>query len=342
VRLTHRTISLHPRHPFVIARGGYASHVNVVVSLSDDSGLVGWGEGAPNRYYGESAETAVAALNALSEILERSDGWSIEAIEAEIDRAVPGNAAAKSAVSSALHDLLGKRLGAPLYRVLGLEPSRSPLSSFTIGIAPTDELRRRVAEAAEYPILKVKLGTDRDHEIVATVRDAAPEKRLRVDANAAWTREYAVNMAAFLAEHGVEILEQPVAAADMDGLRYVKERSSIPIIADETCMRAADIPVLAGSVHGINIKLAKCGSLREAVRMVHVARAHGLIVMAGCMIESSLGISAVAQIASLLDFADLDGAALLVDDPWEGATIEGGQIRLPDRSGLGAIPIGER
>jgi len=209
-------------------------------------------------------------------------------------------------------------------------------SSFTIAIAESSELEKRVNEAREYPILKIKLGTDRDMEIVRIVRNAAPEKRLRVDANAAWTPKHAVKMSDFLADQGVEMIEQPVAANDIEGLRFVRKRSRLPVFADESCLVATDIAKLSGAVDGINIKLAKCGSLREALRMVHTARALDMQVMAGCMIESSLGISAIAQIAPLLDFADFDGAALLSSDPFRGVSIAAGVIRLSDGPGLGA------
>ncbi len=338
MKLSHQTIELNPTHPFVIARGGYAHHRNVIVRLTDDDGLEGFGEAAPNRYYGESVSTVIAALGQFKPVLERADPFSLESIEAHLNRTLRGNASAKSAVSSALHDLIGKRLGLPVYRMWGLDPATTPQSSFTIAIAENHELERRVTEAREYPILKIKLGTDRDTEIVRIIRNAAPEKRLRVDANAAWTPKHAVRMSDFLAEQGVEMLEQPVPANDIEGLRFVRKRSKLPVFADESCLVATDIARLTGSVDGINIKLAKCGSLREALRMVHVARALGMQVMAGCMIESSLGISAIAQIAPLLDFADFDGAALLSNDPFQGASIPGGTIRLTDGPGLGAAP----
>jgi L-alanine-DL-glutamate epimerase-like enolase superfamily enzyme len=251
-----------------------------------------------------------------------------------------GNASAKSAVSSALHDLVGKRIDLPVHRIWGLDAGRAPQSSFTIAIADNRELERRVAEARDYPILKIKLGTDRDEEIVRIVRTAAPDKRLRVDANAAWTAKQAARMSDFLVDHGVEMLEQPVPANDLDGLRFVRKHSKLPIFADESCLVASDIAKLAGAVDGINIKLAKCGSMREALRMVYVARAFDMQVMAGCMIESSLGISAIAQVSPLLDFSDFDGAALLSSDPFNGASIKGGQVRLSDRPGLGACPTG--
>jgi L-Ala-D/L-Glu epimerase len=338
MKLSHQTIELNPTHPFVIARGGYSHHRNVIVRLIDDDGLEGYGEAAPNRYYGESVSTVIAALGQFKPVLERADPFSLESIEAHLNRVLRGNASAKSAVSSALHDLVGKRLGLPVYRLWGLDQATTPQSSFTIAIAENHELERRVAEAGDYPILKIKLGTDRDTEIVRIIRNAAPEKRLRVDANAAWTAKHAVRMSDFLHEQGVEMLEQPVAANDIEGLRFVRKRSKLPVFADESCLVATDVAKLAGAVDGINIKLAKCGSLREALRMVHTARALDMQVMAGCMIESSLGISAIAQISPLLDYADFDGAALLSSDPFRGASIAGGAIRLSDEPGLGATP----
>jgi len=338
MKLSHQTIELNPTHPFVIARGGYTHHRNVIVRLTDENGLEGYGEAAPNRYYGESVSTVIAALGQFKPVLERADPFSLESIEAHLNRVLHGNASAKSAVSSALHDLVGKRLDLPVYRIWGLDQATTPESSFTIAIAENHELERRVAEARDYPILKIKLGTDRDTEIVRIIRDAAPGKRLRVDANAAWTAKHAVRMSDFLAEQGVEMLEQPVAANDIEGLRFVRKRSKLPVFADESCLVATDVAKLAGAVDGINIKLAKCGSLREALRMVHAARALDMQVMAGCMIESSLGISAIAQISPLLDYADFDGAALLSSDPFRGASIAGGAIRLSDEPGLGATP----
>ncbi len=338
MRLAHQTIELKPTHPFVIARGGYANHRNVVVRVTDDDGLEGFGEAAPNKFYGESVESVISALAQFRTVLEKADPLSLQSTEASLDALLRGNASAKSAVSAALHDLLGKRVGLPVHRLWGLDPALAPQSSFTIGIADNSELERRVGEARDYPILKIKLGTDRDEEIVRIVRDAGPDKRLRVDANAGWTPKQAVRMSDFLADHGVEMLEQPVPANDIDGLRFVRKRSKLPVFADESCLVSADVARLAGAVDGINIKLAKCGSMREAMRMVHAARALGMQVMAGCMIESSLGISAIAQISPLLDFADFDGAALLSNDPFTGVSIKGGQVRLCDRPGLGAFP----
>lgn len=338
MQIFHEVLTLKTRYPFVIARGGYAAHENVVVRIVDEDGIEGLGEAAPNRYYGESVATVIAALEQFAPVLGSADSWSLDAIEASLNRTLRGNNSAKGAISSALHDIMGKRLDTPVHRLWGLDPADAGESSYTIGIADNDGLRQRIADASQYPILKVKLGTDRDMEIVRIVRDAAPDKRIRVDANAAWTPSHAVRMIDFLADQDIEFVEQPVAQHDIEGLRFVRSRSKLPIIADESCLVSTDVPRLAGAVDGVNLKLAKCGSLREALRIIHTARAFGMSVMAGCMIESSLGISAIAQLAPLLDHADLDGAALLADDPFEGATIERGKIRLNDSPGIGAIP----
>ena len=341
MKIAHEVIRLQTRYPFVIARGGYAAHENVIVRITGDDGVEGLGEAAPNRYYGESVATVAAALDQFAPVLAKADAWSLEAIDASLTRVLRGNNSAKAAISAALHDMAGKRLGIPVHRLWGLDRADSGMSSYTIGIADNDGILKRVADAASYPILKIKLGTDRDKEIVRVVRDAAPDKTLRVDANAAWTPSHAVRMTDFLADNGVEFVEQPVAQHDIEGLRFVRERSKLPVIADESCLVSTDVPRLAGAVDGINLKLAKCGSLREALRIVHTARAFGMTVMAGCMIESSLGISAIAQLAPLLDHADFDGAALLADDPFTGATISGGRIELTDLPGLGVMPSAE-
>ncbi|MCL7970786.1 MAG: dipeptide epimerase, partial [marine benthic group bacterium] len=237
---------------------------------------------------------------------------------------------------AALHDLAGKRAGLPLWKMWGLEPSEAPLSSFTIGLDEPDVVRAKVVEASAYPILKVKLGTDRDEEILSVICDAAaPGTVIRVDANAAWTARQAIERIAMLADYGVEFVEQPLAPTDRDGYRFLHARSALPVIVDESCVDSSDVPGLVGLADGINIKLAKCGGPREAMRMIHAARACGLSVMMGCMLESSLGIAPAAHLASLLDYADLDGAALLAEDPFSGPGLDGPTIRVGDAPGLG-------
>lgn len=339
MQLSWKTLTVHTTVPFVIARGGSSEHRTLQVTLRDSDGVEGWGEAAPNRFYGETPETAIGALERLKPIVEACDPFALESLETQMNAALRNNGSVKSAISAAAHDLVGKRLGVPLWKLWGLDPRAAPMSSFTIAIAPDNkELERRVKDAAQYPVLKVKLGTDRDEEIIRTVVGAADGKIIRVDANAAWTPKHALEMIDLLKSLGVEYVEQPVAANDLTGLAFVRERSSLPIIADESCVVAADIPPLAGVVDGINIKLSKCGGLREALRMIATARAHGMLVMAGCMIETSLGITAAAHFAPLLDYADFDGAALLSDDPFVGATIASGRISIPTTPGLGVRP----
>jgi L-alanine-DL-glutamate epimerase-like enolase superfamily enzyme len=336
MKLSHEIIALHTKHPFIIARGGSSEYRVVRVTVTDDDGLTGWGEAAPSKHYGETADTVVSVLPVLAPVLRDADGWSLEALELAMAKAIRFNASARAAVSAALHDLAAKRLGVPVHRMWGLDPAGSPPTSFTIAIAPDEAtLRDRVREATGYPVLKIKLGTSWDERIVRIIREMEPGKALRVDANAAWTPKHALSMIPILAELGVEFVEQPLPAHDVEGLRFVRERSSLPIIADESCLVATDIPRLAGAVDGINIKLAKCGGLREALRMIATARAHDMSVMCGCMVESSLGITAAAQLAPLLDYADLDGAELVENDPYVGARIEGGVIALPLGPGLG-------
>jgi L-Ala-D/L-Glu epimerase len=335
MKWSHEILTLRTKHPFTIARGGSSEFRVVWVRVTDSDGNDGWGEASPSRFYGETADTVTAVLPRLTAAIGELNPWSLEEVEQELDRAIRFNGAAKSAVSAALHDLAAKRLGVPLWKMWGLDPARAPRSSFTIGIGDSADIARKVAEADEYPILKVKLGSSHDEEILQVVRDAAPDKVLRVDANAAWTTKQALRMIDVLVRHRVEFVEQPLAAHDIDGLRFVRERSPLPIVADESCVTSADIPRLVGAVDGINIKLAKCGGLREALRMIAAARTHGLLVMCGCMIETSLGITAAAHLAPLLDYADLDGAALVANDPFIGASIAGGRIALRDAPGLG-------
>ena len=338
MRLETEVVTIHTTHPFVIARGGSSEWRVVWVRLIDGDGFEGWGEAAPSRFYGETADTVLAALERLRPIVEGANAADIEQVEVAMVQALRFNAAARCAVSAALHDLQGKRLGVPLWHLWGLTPSACPRSSFTIAIAADDDtLRARVREAvaAGYPIIKVKLGSDRDRRIIQLVRGEAPDAILRVDANAAWTPKQTLAIAPLLQELGVEFIEQPLAPQDLDGMRFVRERCALPIVADESCLVASDVAKLVGVVDGVNLKLAKCGSLREALRIIHTARAHGMLVMAGCMIETSLGITAAAHLAPLLDCVDLDGAALLRDDPFIGATIARGMVTLPTAPGLG-------
>ena len=326
-------LDLRTRHPFIIARGGRSDYRTVWLRLRDNEGHEGWGEAAATKFYGETTESVLAALDTYRAVMP-DDPFDLEEAERRWEQLLRRNPAARAALSSALHDLVGKRLGVPLYRLWGLDPAKAPMSTFTIGLDTPEKMSAKVEEAAQYPILKIKLGTDRDVEILRTIRDAT-DREIRVDANCGWTLKQTVQMLPVLEEFGVTVLEQPLPPDQLDGLGEIRRRAEIPVIADESCETAADIPPLVGKVDGINIKLAKCGSLREAMRMIAIARAHGLTVMVGCMIESSIGITAAAHFTPLVDIVDLDGAALLVEDPFVGATIERGQVALPSGPGLG-------
>lgn len=336
MQLHAEIVTVHTRHPFIIARGGQSEYRVVWVRLVDSDGAEGWGEAAPSKFYGETADTVLVALQRFAPVLEQADAWSIDAIERELEKTLRWNASARCAISAALHDLAARRLGLPVWKLWGLDAKAAPRSSFTIGLAPdAATLRARVQEAAPYPILKIKLGSPWDREVLRIVRQEAPQALLRVDANCAWTPKQALGMLDVLNEVGVDMLEQPLPPHDLAGLRFVRERANIPVVADESCLVASDIPKLEGVVDGVNIKLAKCGSLREALRMIAVARAHGMRVMCGCMIETTLGIAAAAHFSPLLDDADLDGGALLADDPFTGPGIPGGHVTLGDAPGLG-------
>jgi L-Ala-D/L-Glu epimerase len=342
MKLSYEVLELRTTHAFNIARAvGAPVRRNVWVRITDDDGVEGWGEAAANFYYGETADTVLALLplyeRALNRSLEETGGELVlEAAEHAVWLAAGYNPAARAAVSAALHDLVGKRLGVATWRAWGLDAAAAPVSSYTLGIDEPDVMRRKLEEAESYPILKVKVGTPRDREILQLIRDAAPDKLLRVDANTAWTAKQAIALLPMLEEFGIELIEQPFPAGDLEAFRMLRDRSSIPVIADESCHVAEDVTRLAGCVDGVNIKLEKCGSLREAVRILHVARAHHLQVMIGCMMCSTLAIAAAMQVAPLVDWTDLDGAALMAWDPFDGPRMErDGRLVLSDAPGLG-------
>ena len=334
-------LSLPLAEPFTIARGTQTDAETVIVRITDEAGMTGIGGAGPSAHYGETAATVEAVLPDLLSVVESvGDPHALHEIESAMAAVVSDNPAARCAVSIAVHDLAAKRLGVPLHRLWGLDPSTTPKTSFTIGLDTTDRVREKTAAAVEagYDVLKIKLGTDRDRELIDAVRSAAPDARLRVDANEAWTPKEAVANSEWLADAGVEFIEQPVAATDPAGCKFVYERSALPIAADESCVTLADIPAIADRCDIANLKLMKTGGLLEARRMIATARAHGLEVMCGCMIESNASIAAAAQLAPLLDYADLDGSLLLAEDPYEGIEMTDGTIRLEaqERSGTGA------
>lgn len=329
---------------FTISRGTRESVEVVAVEVTDGGGRTGFGTAHPSARYGETADTVAAVLPDLLETVERvGDAHATDRIEREMRATVRANPAARAAVSVALYDLAAKRLGVACYRLWGLDPERAPRTSFTVGIDDPDAMAERAAAAVDrgHGVLKLKLGTDRDRERVVAVREAVPEARIRVDANEAWTPREAVAKSAWLAEAGVELLEQPVPAADHDGLRFVYDRGHLPVAADESCRTAEDVPALADRVDVVNLKLMNCGGVREARRVVAAARAHGLEVMIGCMVGSAPSIAAGWQLAPLADYVDLDGALLLADDvdPYEAHDASDGRVDLrTDRPGTGVRP----
>ncbi|MGA2759127.1 MAG: dipeptide epimerase [Candidatus Cybelea sp.] len=316
-------------HPFKIARGEEAIARTAVVRVRGD-GLEGIGEATPIERYGESVESVIDYFG--RNPLAGDDPFRLESLlHAEIP------AAARAGLDLALHDLIGKELGKPLYALLGVDPSRAPLTSFTIGIADPQMTLRKLAEAAHYPILKVKLGAGtpaEQVEIVAAIR-ARYTGALRIDANEGWSVDEAIIILRELARYEIEFCEQPVAAGNPQWLRAVRDRVSIPIVADEDCLVASDLPPLYGCVDGVNVKLAKAGGVRGALATIHTARAMGLKVMIGCMVESAIAATAAAHVSPLADWADLDGPLLISRDPFTGVRYDGGKVLIPDAPGLG-------
>lgn len=325
-----KTVTVHTERTFAIARSSADAFERVIFEI-EEAGVVGLGEAAPTSYYGQDAEGTAAAL----EGVEVMNPWDIEGTLARNDELPPS---ALTALDNSMHDLAARRLGVPVYRLLGLGRPE-PVSSFTLGIADRETTVADAKRLRAYPVLKVKVGGWEDIETLRDVRESSGAE-LWVDANEAFTPEEALEAVAELREIGVGLIEQPVpASAGPEALRGVTEAAvPVPVIADESAVTAGDVPVLAGYVSGVNVKLAKCGGIRRALQMIHTARAHGMLVMLGCMVETSLGISAAAQISGLVDFVDLDGAMLLADDPFKGPVYENGRIFLSDEPGLGVGP----
>jgi len=311
--------------PFGISRETSETSETVVVELTRD-GATGIGAVTPSAYYDE---VAASVADALPELLERvdqiDDPQNQQRIEQALWECAPDRPAARMAVSIAVHDLAARAVGLPLYRRWGLDPEAVPPTTYTVGIEPPERMAEKAHDAADagFSRLKVKLGTDDDRARFDAVRDAAPDAELRVDANAAWTAAEAVEAAEWLADAGVTMLEQPVAADDIDGLRQVTAATDVPVAADESCRTAADVPRVADACDIVNAKLLKCGGLRPATRLLHAADAHGLDSMLGCMVESNASIAAAVNLAPLVDYLDLDGALLLAADPYAGVPLDG-------------------
>lgn len=333
-RMETEIVRLRLRHTWTVATSSSDYRDNLYLRFTAQ-GVTGIGEGAPLARYQENARDGQQALESVRELVEKADPWCFERLVQEVARRLPGNYAAKCALEVALMDWAGKKLGIPLYKYFGLDPRDAPITSFSIGIDTPEVTRQKVREAEEFPILKIKVGLASDEATIEAVRSVT-RKPLRVDANEGWkSKEEAVRKINWLEKQGVELVEQPLPASMIEETRWVRARVNIPIIADEACLRPSDIPKLAGAFDGVNIKLAKCGGILQAWRMIHMARALGMKVMLGCMIESSVAVTAAAHLSPLVDYADLDGNLLIANDPWRGVRVEWGRLILPEGPGLG-------
>ncbi len=301
-------------------------------------GITGHGEGAPIPRYRENAVSARKAVESVRDYIAAADPWQFSKVLAEAFRRIEGQYAGKAALDIALMDWVGQKLGVPLYRYFGLDPKDAPITTFSIGIDTPEMTRKKLDEAAQFPVLKIKVGLDTDEATMETVRRFTT-KPLRVDANEGWTdKEEAVRKINWLEKMGVQFVEQPMPAAMIEETRWVRGKVHLPLIADEACLHAADIPKLRDAFDGVNIKLDKSGGILEAYRMIQVAKSVGMKTMLGCMISSSVSVTAAAHLSPMVDYADLDGNLLIANDPFTGVTVEHGKLILPDRPGLGLKP----
>lgn len=335
--VTAEIVRLNLRHTWTTTMSASTYRETLHLKFQRD-GIIGRGEGAPIVRYHENAAGAKAAVDAQIAALVEGDPLQFDKMMAGVFSRVPGEWAAKAAIEIAVMDWVGQKLGVPLYRYFGLDRNDAPVSTFSIGIDTPEITRQKVREAADFPVLKIKVGLDTDEQTIAAVRSVT-DKPLRVDANEGWKdREVAVKKIEWLAKQGVEFIEQPMAAERVDDLRWIKERSPIPVIGDESCQRPSDIPKLVGVFDGVNIKLDKAGGILQAYRMIQIAKALGFKTMLGCMVSSSCSVTAAAHLSPLVDFADLDGNLLIANDPFRGVTVKQGKLILPDGPGLGLAP----
>ena len=335
--LEAKILRLNLRHTWTTTMSSSEYRDTLHLAYSRD-GITGHGEGAPIVRYHEDAQSARKAVDSVREFLLAADPLQFAKVMSEVFRRVPGEWAGKAAIDIALMDWVGQKLGIPLYTYFGLDPKDTPLTTFSIGIDTPEITKQKTAEAADYPVLKVKVGLATDEPTIEAVRSVT-KKPLRVDANEGWKdKEEAVRKINWLEKMGVEFIEQPMPADMLEETRWVRSRVHMPIIADEACQRAADIPKLKESFDGVNVKLDKSGGMLEAYRMIQIAKALGMKTMLGCMVSSSVSVTAAAHLSPLVDFADLDGNLLIGNDPFHGVLVEKGKLVLPKRPGLGLTP----
>ena len=338
LNLRFRPYELQLRHAFNLARSQRTSTPGVQVEIEYD-GIVGYGEASMPPYLGESIQSVTQFLSQL-DLSQFSDPFRIEDIHEYMESVAPNNRAAKASVDIALHDLTGKIMGQPWYKIWGLNPERTPNTSFTISYdADPEEMRKKIEETAPYKVVKVKMGLDHDKEIVEALRRHT-DVPICVDANQGWTdKEKALEMCHWLAERNCLFVEQPMDKSAIDDTAWLRERSPLPIIADEFLQRMPDVRRAAGVYDGINIKLMKSTGMHEAYQTASLARALGMKVMLGCMTETSCAVSAASQLAPLVDWADLDGNLLIANDIFDGMKIVDGKVTIPNRPGIGVVPL---
>ena len=333
MQLSYFVKELPLKHTFTIAHQSRDVQQTVIVKL-EDGGHYGLGECTTNPFYGMSQENVLSSLEQAKQLLAEEDWERPEELWTLGREIFKQNLFAQCALDVAAWDVYAKRKGQKLYELLQLDPGKIPTTNFTIGIAPIEKMVAKMKEV-DWPIYKIKLGTDHDLEIVRELRKHT-DAVFRIDANCAWTADQAIAYSEELVQLGVEFMEQPLAKDDLEGMRHVYQHSHLPVIADESCITEEDVGKCQGLFHGINVKLMKAGGITPALRMLGEARSYGMKTMVGCMTESSVGITAIAHIAPLLDYVDMDGAMLLSQDIAEGVMIRPDQVVFPDRPGIGA------
>lgn len=335
MKLTFKPYTLQLKHQFTIATNSRTT-TPVVLTQIEHEGIVGFGEASMPPYLGETHESV---LNFLSQVnlSKFSDPFQLEEILDYVDNIMPFNTAAKASVDIALHDLVGKLLNKPWFKIWGYNKSKTPFTTFTIGIDSEEIIKQKVNEAAEFKLLKIKVGSKDDKNLISTIRKIT-DKIIAVDANQGWKdKEFALDMIFWMNEMNVKLVEQPMPKTQLDDLAWLTEKSPLPIFADEGVQRLNDVVKAKGVYSGINIKLMKCTGLREAHKMLNLANALGLEVMIGCMTETSCAISAASQLSPQVSWADLDGNLLISNDPFEGTKIVDGRILINDKPGIGLI-----
>lgn len=337
LKLHFKPYELHLKHVFTLASGSRSTTPVMLTEIEYDN-FTGYGEASMPPYLGESHQTANEFLSKV-DLSQFESPFLMEDILSYVDNLAPGNYAAKASVDIALHDLTGKIMNQPWFRIWGLNPAQTPVTSFTIGIDKPDVVRTKVKEASPYKILKVKLGQGNDREMIETVRSET-DKPICVDVNQGWTdKKMALEMTQWLKEKGVVFVEQPMPKASVDDTAWLTENSPLPIMADEAFQTIHDFTKIHHVYNGVNIKLMKCGGLRQAYSMIKMARALDMKVMIGCMTETSCAVSAASQLSPLADWADLDGNLLIDNDVYDGVTVRNGKITLNNRPGIGIVKL---